>query len=163
MSGRIPRVIGTTENAIAKAEKETNFRFPPSFRAWLLENNGLHLDGVELIYPFFDERDPRKTSDSIASNFRGNWADWLEIFAEDESNFENILPFAGCGNGDFYCFDYRPGLTKEYSSCFEYIQATVNEEPPIVLWLHETGETEDRAKTFAEFVEKAKLGEYEMD
>ncbi len=36
-------------------------------------------------------------------------------------------------------------------------------ETPIVLWSHETGETEERAETFAEFVEKAKLGEYEAD
>jgi cell wall assembly regulator SMI1 len=75
MSGRILRVIGTTEKAIAKAEEEISFRFPPSFRAWLLENNGLQIDGVDTIYPVFDERDPRKTSDSIVRNYRVGWAE----------------------------------------------------------------------------------------
>ncbi len=151
MSGKTPRVIGTTEQAIAKAEEEINFRFPPSFRAWLLENNGLQIDGIDSIYPVFGERDPRKTSDSIVRNFRFGWAEWLENFAEEDESltFEHLLPFAECGNGDCYCFDYSRTL--------------VNGETPVILWSHETGDTEERAETFAEFVEKAKLGEYEMD
>jgi cell wall assembly regulator SMI1 len=70
MSGRIPRVIGTTEEAIKRAEKEIGFNFPPSFRAWLLENNGLGIDGVDSIFPVLDERDPRKTWDSIARYYQ---------------------------------------------------------------------------------------------
>jgi hypothetical protein len=63
--------------------------------------------------------------------------------------FEHLLPFAECGNGDYYCFDYS--------------RKQANGETPVVLWSHETGEIEERAETFPEFVEKAKLGEYETD
>ncbi len=152
MSGRIPRVIGTTEDAIAKTEKEINFRFPPSFRLWLFENNGLSPDWIESIYPVFDERDPRKTWDSIVRNYEeADWAQWIDNFEGygEPFNFDHLLPFAEVGNGDCYCFDYSRTLA--------------NGETPVVLCSHETGETEERAETFAEFVEKAKLGEYETD
>lgn len=151
MSGKIPRVIGTTEEAIVRAEKELGFDFSPSFRTWLLENNGLQIDGVDTIYFVFDERDPRKTWNSIVRNYREGWAQWIENFEgyDEPFDFNHLLPFAEVGNGDCYCFDYN---RKEQ-----------NGEVPIVLWSHETGETEDRAKTFTEFVSKAKLGEYETD
>ena len=152
MSGRTPRVIGTTEKAIVKAEEEIGFRFPPSFRAWLLENNGLHLDGVDSIYPVYDERDPRKTWDSIVRNYKeAGWAQWIDNFEgyDEPFNFDHLLPFAEVGNGDCYCFDYS--------------RTQANGETPVVLWSHETGDTEKRAATFTEFMEKAKLGEYETD
>lgn len=152
MSGRTQRVIGTTEEAIAKAEKELNCRFPPSFRAWLLENNGLQVDGVDSIYPVFDERDPRKTWDSIVRNYKeGSWAQWIADFEDygDGFNFDHLLPFAEVGSGDCYCFDYSRKLE--------------GGETPVVVWLHESGETESRAETFADFLAKAKLGEYDDD
>ncbi len=36
-------------------------------------------------------------------------------------------------------------------------------ETPVVQWSHETGETEDSAATFNEFVEKARCGEFDFD
>ena len=152
MSGRTKRVIGTTNEAIDKAEKEIGFKFPPSFHAWLIENNGLHLEGIESIYPVYDERDPRKTWDSIVRNYKDSgWAQWIDNFEgyDEAFNFGHLLPFAEVGNGDCYCFDYS--------------QLKTNGETPIVLWSHETGETQERAESFNDFVEKAELGEYEMD
>ncbi len=152
MSGRTPRIIGTTEEAIAKAEKETGFDFPPSFRAWLIENNGLGVDGVDSIYPVFDGRDPRKTWDSIVRNYKeAGWAQWIDNFEGygKPFNFSDLLPFAEVGTGDCYCFDYS--------------RKQNNGETPIVLWSHETGETVERAETFADFVIKAKNGEFEFD
>ena len=57
MSKKRPRVIGTTEEAIVKAETELNFCFPSSFREWLIQNNGLGFESIS-IFPVFDERDP---------------------------------------------------------------------------------------------------------
>ena len=151
MSGKLPRVFGTTEEAIVKTETEINFRFPPSFRSWLLENNGLSIDGVESIYPIYDERDPRKTWDSIVRNYREGWAQWIDNFEGfgEPFDFNHLLPFAEVGNGDCYCFDYSRKQT--------------NGETPVVLWSHETGKTEERAETFSEFIQKAKLGEFDTD
>ncbi len=151
MSEKRPRVFGTTEQAISTAEYAINFHFPPSFRSWLLENNGLHLEGVDSIYPIYDERDPRKTWDSIVRNYKEGWAQWIDNFEGygEPFNFNHLLPFAEVGNGDCYCFDHN--------------RVQTDGETPVVLWSHETGETEDRATTFSEFVEKARLGEYDSD
>jgi cell wall assembly regulator SMI1 len=148
MSQKYPRVIGTTIEAIDKAENELGFRFPPSFRTWILKNNGLGIEGID-IFPIYDERDVRKTWDSIVRNYRENWRDWLINFEDEEMNFEHLLPFASYGTGDFYCFDYdriRP-----------------DGEMPVVRWSHDSGEIEDRAKSFAEFLQKAERGDYEYD
>ena len=59
MSYKRKRFIGTSEEAIAKAEKELNFKFSFSFRSWIIQNNGLGIEGVNVI-PVFDERDPQK-------------------------------------------------------------------------------------------------------
>ncbi len=151
MSKKRPRVFGTTEQAITIAEESVNFRFPPSFRSWLLENNGLDLQGIDSIYPVYDERDPRSTSDSIVRNYQVGWAQWINNFEGygEPFNFEHLLPFAEVGNGDCYCFDYS--------------RLEADGETPIVLWSHETGETDDRATTFSEFVEKAGDGKYDSD
>jgi cell wall assembly regulator SMI1 len=152
MSRKRPRVIGTTEEAISKAEKEIGFRFPPSFHSWLLENNGLHLEGVDSIYPVYDERDPRMTWDSIVRNYKeAGWAQWIDNFEGygEPFNFDHLLPFAEVGNGDCYCFDYS--------------RVETDGEAPVVLWSHEGGETEDQAANFNEFVVKAMQGENEYD
>ncbi|MBW3623942.1 MAG: SMI1/KNR4 family protein [Armatimonadetes bacterium] len=149
------RIIGTTEEAIARAEEELNRNFPPSFRAWLLQNNGLGIEGIS-IFPVLDDRDPRKTWDSIVRNYRVGWAGWLENFEGyeyDEGDtkpvFDHLLPFADFGTGDYYCFDYSGNCP--------------DGECPIVHWSHETGETEFRAASFTEFVNKVSSGEYEYD
>ncbi len=151
MSGKTPRVIGTTEKAIAKAEAETGFRFPPSFRAWVIENNGLEIDGIHKTYPVFDERSWQKTSYSITKHFQDTWAEWIEIFEEygEPFDFSHLFPFAEAKNGDCYCFDFS--------------RKQNDGETPIVIWFHDDGETEVRAESFAEFVEKAKNGDFKFD
>ncbi len=64
-------------------------------------------------------------------------------------HFEHLLPFADFGTGDYYCFDYE-GVPSD-------------QEPPVVHWSHETGETEPRATSFRDFVVKATAGAFEMD
>ena len=142
------RVIGTTEDAILKAEGELGCRFPASFRLWLLTNNGLGAEHIT-IFPVHDERDSRKTWDSIVRNYRDNWAAWKANFSGADISFEHLLPFAEYGTGDYYCFDYS--------------RLRVDGETPVVHWFHETGETEDRAQTFGEFLERLIQGEYECD
>lgn len=143
-----PRFIGTTENAITKAETELNFKFPPSFCAWLIQNNGLNVKDIN-IFPVFDERDPRKTFDSIVRNYNENWLAWLENFEDEEVSFEHLLPFADFGTGNYYCFDYN--------------KVESNGEVPVVHWSHETGETEARGKNFVDFLKKLKRGEFDFD
>ena len=142
------RTIGTTEDAITRAEVALGRRFPSSFREWLLANNGLAINGVS-IFPVLDDRDPRKTWDSIVRENRENWAAWLENFEDEDRDFSHLLTFASCGKGDYYCFDYG--------------QPTAGDEVFIVRWSHETGETEARAHSFVEFAESVKAGAYEYD
>lgn len=148
MSQKRPRVFGTTDEAISQAEKALGFAFPPSFRQWLLNNNGRQLEYVT-IKPVFDERDPRSTFDSLVREFQLNWLAWLENFEEEKETFEHLLPFSPTGSGDYYCFDY--------SRCAE------NGECPVVFWSHETGECQDRAANFEEFLEAAAIGSFEFD
>ena len=142
------RVIGTTEEKIKKEEASLNRDLPPSFRKWLLENNGLDIEGVH-IYPIRDERDVRKTWESLTYNLENGWAAWLDNFEEEEMHFSHLLPFADYGTGDYYCFDY----------------SSINNvgECPVVRWSHETGETELRAKNYSEFTEKVLAGEFDHD
>ena len=142
------RVIGTTEEAIVQAEKELDRRLPPSFRAWLLAKNGLDIEGVS-VYPVFDERDPRKTWDSIVRNYRNGWAEWLDNFRDEPLTFDHLLPFADYGTGDFYCFDYN--------------ELQLNGECPVVRWSHETGECDPRASSFEEFEQKVREGCFDHD
>lgn len=142
------RVIGTTEEAIRKEESLLSRDLPPSFRFWLLDNNGLGIEGVN-IYPIRDERDIRMTWESISYNKNNSWAAWLENFEEDEIEFIHLLPFADYGTGDYYCFDYSE--VKEDGEC------------PVVIWSHETGETEPRANTFSEFSRRVAARELDDD
>jgi cell wall assembly regulator SMI1 len=148
MSKKHPRVFGTTDDAIARAEAALGRTFPPSFREWLLENNGKDIEGVT-IFPVMDQRDPRMTWDSIDRRFNEGWKSWLENFADEKRSFTHLLPFAEFGTGDCYCFDYsRPDSQGEV---------------PIVRWSHETGDCDDRARSFPEFAIKVLAGEFEYD
>jgi cell wall assembly regulator SMI1 len=142
------RVIGTTEEAVRRAEEALNRTFPPSFRQWILQNNGRDLDGVT-IFPVLDDRDPRKTWDSIDRNFRESWARWLANFEDEDHDFSNLLPFGDYGTGDYYCFDYA--------------QPAGAGEVAVVRWSHETGEADFRAETFASFVRRLLEGEFRYD
>lgn len=142
------RVIGTTEDAIAREEAALNRVLPESFRCWLIENNGLDVEGVH-IYPIKDERDIRKTWESIYHNYTNGWAAWLENFDDEERDFAHLLPFADYGTGDYYCFDYS--------------QVKSTGECPIVRWSHETGGCEYRAENFNVFVSKVLAGAFDYD
>jgi hypothetical protein len=148
MSGKPPRVFGTTDSAIAKSEAALGRTFPPSFCRWLLENNGRSIEGVT-IFPVMDERDPRMTWDSIDRRFRNGWAAWLSNFEDEQLDFSHLLPFADFGTGDYYCFDYS--------------RVDSHGEAPIVRWSHETGDTEERAASFPEFVMKVQAGDFKYD
>lgn len=145
---KVARVIGTTEDNVSRAERELGRRLPPSFRRWILENNGRGLGSVH-IYPVLDDRDPRKTWDSIVRNFKVGWEGWLEIFGTEREAFTALLPFADFGTGDYYCFDYS--------------KVGDNGEPVVVLWSHETGECELRGDSFEDFACRLKAGEFDND
>ncbi len=145
MAAKRKRVIGTTPEAIAKAEAELGRNLSPSFRAWLLESNGLSLEYV-YIFPVLDERDVRKTWDSIVRQYAKG--QWFPEYLEDEGmSAEHLLPFASFGSGDYYCFDYS--------------RLRQDGEVPIVWWSYETAEVEDRAETFIEFVAMVKAGVFD--
>lgn len=137
-----PRVVGTTESAISIAESELGFEFPLSFREWLLENNSKSIEDVT-IFPVYDERDPRKTWDSIVRNFKENWLPWLRNNGHSAC-VEHLLPFGEIGTGDYFCFDLS--------------SITEKSEAPVVIWLRETGKTELVSSDFAQFVRMAEEG-----
>ena len=143
-----PRTIGTTENAISAAEAELGFRLPASFRQWLIENNGLGIEDIS-IFPVFDDRDPRKTWNSIVREREIATDYWSDVFGNDGKSFSDLLPFAAFGTGDYYCFDFSQPSGQD-----EYVVVHVS---------HETGECTFRANSFAEFAAKAAQGEFECD
>lgn len=142
------RIIGTTEDCVAAAEEELGRRFPPSYRQWLISNNGRDIEVIRL-FPVFDARDPRKTWDSIVRNFNGNWQDWLMNVAEWEFDSSNLLPIGSYDNGDFCCLDYG--------------NVGLDGEVPVVLWSHETGDTEPRAADFSDLLLRLENGEFDED
>ena len=124
------RIVGTVEEAIAIEEALLGRSLPPSFRVWLLANNGSDLGDIH-IYPVRDERDTRKTWESLAYNLQHEWAESLNHFKD--AIYAHLLPFADVGNGDFFCFD---------SSL-----VAAEDERPVVVWSHETGKTDFFAAT----------------
>lgn len=145
MSRRAPRVFGTTEDCISKTEAALGRALPPSFRAWLLVKNGRGLDRGVTVFPVADERNPQTLVDSIERQFKEGWSDWLSNFEDEDQTFEHLLPFGSFDTSDYYCFDYS--------------RQDSQGEAPIVRWSHETGDTEDRAASFAEFATKVEAGE----
>jgi cell wall assembly regulator SMI1 len=140
------RVTGTTEEAICRTETELKRQLPPSIRDWYLMNNGRYLEGVRIL-PIPDERDIPNTWDSIVRHNTEFWPD--ENFEDEDMEFDHLLPFAKFGTGDYYCFDYS--------------QEQPDGEYPVVLWSHETGETEFRAHSFSDFEAKVQAGDFEYD
>lgn len=134
-------IIGTVEAAISIEEAKLGRKLPDSFRQWLLEFNGSNLADLH-IYPVRDERDTRKTWNSLAHNLHGEWASQLKEF--DHTIFAHLLPFADCGFDDYYCFDYS--------------QQPHRDEPPIVRWSGASGLTQAIAESFDEFNRKVASG-----
>jgi len=140
------RITGTVKEALAIEESLLGRKLPRSFSDWLLENNGLDIEEVH-IYPARDERDTRKTWESLSCLLRNDWTESLLKF--NQAIYPHLLPFADFGTGDYYCFDYSvPGR---------------NGERPIVLWSHETGEAEFFAIDFKAFEMKILSGVSECD
>jgi hypothetical protein len=138
------RTVGTTEAAIERAETALGLTLPASFRRWLLENNGRGVAHAE-VFPVLDDRDRRKTWDSIVRQFE-LWKSLLEDYGEEIP--DRVLPFASFGTGDYYCF---------------VLQCESSEEAPVYLWSHETCSLAFRAESFSAFVQRAESGEYEFD
>lgn len=141
--GKKSRIIGTTDGAITKAEDALKRRFPESFRRWLLQNNGTSIEDVT-IFPVYDERDPRKTWDSIVRNYESNWLKWIAVLGRS-SNSSHLLPFGEFGTGDYFCFDF----SSEHNES----------EREIVLWRHDENSTKPIAKNFDDFVQMLKNGQ----
>ena len=76
-------------------------------------------------------------------NFKNGWQQWLANFDNEDREFGHLLPFADFGSGDYYCFDY----------------STAESGPAVVLWSHETGETELRSGSFSEFLAQVLSGD----
>ena len=131
------RIIGTVEAAIEIEESLLGRKLPTSFRNWLLENNSLGV-GETYIYPVRDERDTRKTWNSLSYNLQHDWKESLAGF--EVTRYVHLLPFADATLTDYFCFDYS--------------QPEDDGERPVVLWLQETGEVKPYAANFDEFKSK---------
>ncbi|WFR81575.1 SMI1/KNR4 family protein [Janthinobacterium rivuli] len=128
---------GTSAAAIAAAAQALGRPLPPSYAAWLLDNNGRAL-GALTLFPVYDADNPRKTWESIDRHYREGWQAWLDNFAGSGIDHASLLPFAQFGTGDYYCFDYA--------------QSGPSGEPVVVLWSHETGTTSTVAPDFSAFL-----------
>jgi cell wall assembly regulator SMI1 len=141
------RTIGTTVGALDRAEAELGLSLPASFREWLLAHNGTGLEGVT-IFPILDDRDPRKTWDSIIRH-RSLWQSYCSDVFDSQDRFQTLLPFAEFGTGDYYCFDYS-------------VEGDAG-EPVVVHWSHETGMSSPRASSFTDFRARLAAGEFDGD
>lgn len=130
------RIIGTLEAAIEIEEKLLGRKLPTSFRNWLLEYNSLGI-GETYIYPVRDERDTRKTWNSLFYNLKHDWTEALRNF--QMMQYVHLLPFADASLTDYFCFDYS--------------QPETDGERPVVLWVQETGEVKPYAVNFDAFQE----------
>ena len=135
-------IIGTVEATISIEEAELGRKLPDSFRLWLLEINGSNLADLH-IYSVRDERDTRKTWNSLAHYLHGEWASQLKKF--DHAIFAHLLPFADYGLEDHYCFDYSQRLQKD--------------EPSVVRCSGANGVTQTIAESFDEFSRKVVSGD----
>jgi hypothetical protein len=135
------RITGTVEEALAIEDSLLGRKLPQSFFDWLLENNGLDIEEVH-IYPVRDERDTRKTWESLSYLLHNDWAECLVRFKG--TTYAHLLPFADFGTGDFYCFDYSVPVRKG--------------ERPVVLWSRETGDADLVATDFRGFRRKMCAG-----
>ena len=139
--------LGTKPENIEQAEQQLGFQFSPSFRAWLLENNGLSAEGIR-IFPVADERCPWDKWNTIVQQFAGgHW--FPDALEDDEDDYSHLLPFAETNGGNWYCFDYS--------------RKREDREVPVVHFEHDSGECSDRGGTFTEFVEWAASGEFETE
>ena len=100
----------------------------------MLKNNGQDLGEIH-IYPVRDERDTRKTWESLVYNLEHEWTESVSEFKQ--ALFAHLLPFADAGNGDFYCFDYSV--------------AEKDGERPVIVWSRESGEAVSFAPDFSAF------------
>ena len=139
-------LFGTKPENLDSAEQQLGFRFAPSFRAWLLVNNGSSAEGLQT-YPVADERRPWDKWNTVVQKFAdGQW--FPEALEDDEEDYRCLLPFADASE-NWYCFDYS--------------RKREDGEVPVVHFQHDPGERTERGATFTEFVERLASGEFEYD
>jgi hypothetical protein len=137
--------IDAVENELHVQERVRGFRFPPSYHAFLARwDGGYFADSDDDIngygsYVSFYSIDPEPSYNSLASN---NARDSVFMNHEIETywGFEPLVVFAQDEGGSPWAFDPR--------------QFRPDGEMPVLYLNHETGETFDQAKDFAEFIEK---------
>ena len=121
------------EQYIVIAEQELNYRFPPSFRNRMMQNNGGEIeirDDIWHIFPFFDQADIKRkmrTYSNIIFETRQirKWAGFPE----------QAIAFAQNGNGDYLIFLPKNTLSSEHAE-------------PVFIWFHGTTEIKKIADDF---------------
>ncbi|MBS2029762.1 MAG: SMI1/KNR4 family protein [Deltaproteobacteria bacterium] len=134
------RVLGTTPEALRRAEEKLGHRFPPSFSAWLLIHNGT-LD----VFPVLDERAPRTLTGNIIQERDALHSYVQNCLSHTPPDVAALLPVAAVGDGDWWCFDFSA--------------RRADAEAPIVRFSHETGDCEFVAESFEAFLEARDSGE----
>jgi len=137
--------FGTEPANIDAAEQQIDFRFTPSFRAWLLENSGLCVGEIQ-VFPVADQRRAWERNTIIEEFAAGQW--FPEALEDDGNDYSHLLPFAQ-PHENWYCFDYS--------------RRRGDGEVPVVHFQHDSGEKMDREGTFIEFLARLTAGEFEDD
>lgn len=120
-----------TVDQMAQIESEAGVLFPLEYKMLMLEHHG----GRPQPNGFDTDRTKGRKVKSflpILPEYKINLLDlkkWLPLP-------DRLIPFAGDPAGNYVCFDYKKGMT----------------HPEIVLWLHETEETEWISPSFETFL-----------
>lgn len=120
--------LGTTEEAIAKAETEMGVSFPDGLKKVWLTSNGLELSGGWRLFPVFDPREPRKTCGHIGNeNTRERWSymdESLVSIADGDTGNQLVLVREGQRLGDIiYLWNHETRRIRKWGKGFDYLLA----------------------------------------
>lgn len=135
-SKRVKFASGVPVEIVADAEHHLGLKFPPSYRWWLLHYGAGYLNGCELqgLYPQkVAERDPRRA-------LSGDIIDLAHRNASSAHYPAHLLEFLSYEKDQAYFFDTQQG--------------SPNGEWPVVRIGNGSGQPEQVAGSFAEFLEK---------
>lgn len=120
--------IGATDDIITEAEHEIGISFPDGLKEVWRKSNGLELPGGWRLYPVFDKKEPRKTSNHIGyENTKGRWSymdQSLISIARGDTGNQLVLKKIDDGVEEtIFLWNHETNKIKAWGKDFEYLKA----------------------------------------
>lgn len=90
---------------IETVERKLGFIFPDSYKNYVINNNGGHIEGT-----YIDESGIKEIISFRFLAFEEQILEQANILKDCTP--KNIIPFAADAGGNYYCFDYKENLNK---------------------------------------------------